>query len=77
MPLPKPREGETQDEFVSRFMSNEVAKREFPDQKQRLAVAYSTWRKKSGRKLSSVSLDEDYEHEEDLVENAIKTLEEE
>ena len=44
MPLPKPNKNETRDEFVSRFMSNETAKKDFPDKDQRLAVAYQTWR---------------------------------
>ena len=35
-------EGEKEDEFISRFMS--ATKNEYPDQKQRLAVAYSYWR---------------------------------
>jgi hypothetical protein len=38
------------------------------------AIATAQW-KKSGRQLS-VSLDENYEPEEDLVENAIKQIEE-
>ena len=38
----KPRKGEKEDEFISRFMS--ATKNEYPDQKQRLAVAYSYWR---------------------------------
>ena len=48
MPLPTPRTGESRDDFVSRFMSNEQAKRDFPEQEQRLAVAFSTWRKHRG-----------------------------
>jgi len=42
--LPKPRENEDRNGFVSRFMSNETAKREFPDRDQRLAVANSRFR---------------------------------
>lgn len=41
--IPQPRKGESRDEFVSRFMGDEVMKREFPDQDQRLAVAFRTW----------------------------------
>jgi len=44
--LMKPRKGETRDKFVSRFMSNEKNKAEFPDEKQRLAVAYSQFKAK-------------------------------
>lgn len=46
MPMPKPREGETLKAFIERFMSE--MKSEYSDHKQRLAVAYSTWRA-SGR----------------------------
>ena len=38
----KPRKGEKKEDFISRFMSE--TKEEYPDQKQRLAVAYSYWR---------------------------------
>jgi hypothetical protein len=44
MPLPNPSNSETEDEFVARFMDDEQAKQDFPDNDQRLAVAYSTYR---------------------------------
>jgi len=50
MPLPTPRKGETQQNFISRFMGNDVAQREFSGQKQRLAVAYDKWRSKGKKK---------------------------
>lgn len=37
-----PRKGESKEDFISRFMSE--TKHEYPDRKQRLAVAYSYWR---------------------------------
>lgn len=43
MPLPKPKEGESQDDFISRCMSNETMKDEYDDNDQRLAVCYSLW----------------------------------
>lgn len=46
MPIPKPRKQETKNEYVSRFMSNDRMQKEYPKMDQRLAVAYSTWRKK-------------------------------
>lgn len=51
MPLPKPKKDETKENFISRFMSNDTMKREFPDVKQRVAVAFSVWRnyKKSSK----------------------------
>lgn len=45
MPLPTPNENEQKDDFMSRCMSSEAIK-EFDDQKQRIAVCYSQWRKK-------------------------------
>ncbi len=47
MPLPVPNSNESQDDFINRAMSNDVMQREYPDHKQRLAVAYSQWRRKS------------------------------
>jgi len=44
MPLPNPTNSETEDEFVARFMDDETAKQDFPDNDQRLAVAYRTYR---------------------------------
>ena len=59
MPLPKPFSGESQKDFISRFMSNPTMIREYPDKKQRAAVAYSTWRRKELKKLSSNYNEED------------------
>jgi hypothetical protein len=44
MPLPTPRADETEQEFVNRFMGNDTAVSDFPDEKQRAAVAYRTYR---------------------------------
>jgi len=54
MPLPNPRKDEDKNSFISRCMSNETMKSEFPDQKQRTAVCFSQWRK--GRKKDSEPL---------------------
>lgn len=43
--LPTPVSGEQRSVFVSRFMANQEAKREFPDKDQRLAVAMTSWRR--------------------------------
>jgi hypothetical protein len=39
--MPKPRKGEKEQKFVSRFMSSGEAINSFPEAKQRAAVAYS------------------------------------
>lgn len=44
MPLPKPRKGEEEDDFIGRCMSDETMKKEYPDNDQRVAVCYSQWR---------------------------------
>jgi hypothetical protein len=38
MPIPKPREGETEEEFIQRCMSNETMMEDFPDEKQRCCL---------------------------------------
>ena len=48
MPLATPAAGEQRDNFISRCMSNDTMQKEFSDQKQRLAVCYSQWRKVHG-----------------------------
>jgi hypothetical protein len=44
MPLPIPSSDESEQDFVSRFMGDEQAVSDFPDESQRSAVAYSTYR---------------------------------
>ena len=52
MPIPKPKTGETQDEFIERCMSNETMKEEFPDNDQRLAICFQKWKDKSKKSFS-------------------------
>lgn len=47
MPIPSPSKDEKQSVFMSRCMGNETVKKEFPDQKQRTAICFSKFRKKS------------------------------
>ncbi len=50
--MPEPRNGETKEEFISRFMQSAEAIRDYPDEKVRAAVAYSLWeRHQKGLKL--------------------------
>lgn len=44
--MPDPRAGETRAEFVSRYMGDAKAVRDYPDEKQRYAVAVSTWERR-------------------------------
>lgn len=43
--MPKPKPKEKKRKYISRFMSNEEAKSDYPDKKQRLAVGYSMYRR--------------------------------
>lgn len=47
MPLPEPKENENKDKFISRCMSTDVMKNEFPKNKQRYAVCHKQWEKKN------------------------------
>lgn len=44
MPLPKPKDDESKEDFVGRCMGNETMKEEYPDNDQRLAVCYSLFK---------------------------------
>lgn len=43
MPLPKPNDNESRQDFISRCMGNEVMNRDFPDNDQRMAVCQRQW----------------------------------
>ncbi len=51
--LPAPRDGESRKDFVSRFMADEEARKEFPDADQRTAVADQQFRADSTEKRSA------------------------
>lgn len=59
----EPRADEDKDEFISRFMRE--TKEEYPDEKQRLAVAYSYWDKKSTKDEESTYTEVTKELEKD------------
>ncbi len=46
MPIPKPKENETQKDFIARCMGDEVMRDEYPENDKRAAICYSAWRKK-------------------------------
>jgi len=55
MPLPSPEKKDKIKDFVGRFMGNETAVKDYPDVKQRAAIAYQTyrdWKKKQRRNKS-------------------------
>ena len=44
--MPAPEKGESESGYVSRFMESAEARKDYPDEKQRAAVAYSMYREK-------------------------------
>ena len=54
MPIPKPGNDETRQEFIQRCMANEVMKDEYPKSPQRFAVCISEWQKKNEQQLLDV-----------------------
>ncbi len=67
MPMPKPSAKETQDDFIGRFMGNPSMQEEYPDQKQRAAVAYKEFRSSTGKPV----LNDD---DEDLKEYLLRVM---
>ena len=57
--MPKPKKGESQEQFVARFMSSEEAKKDYPDKDKRLAVAYSIWREHSKMSKKNILFSKD------------------
>lgn len=49
--MPKPSKEESKQDYISRFMDSSEAKKDFPDYKQRLAVAYSMWNRRNKKKV--------------------------
>ena len=48
--MPEVEKGESLNTFVSRYMGSKRSRKDFPDQKQRAAVAYSEFRQKKKKK---------------------------
>ncbi|NDD55011.1 hypothetical protein EBZ39_14305, partial [bacterium] len=58
MPLPLPGADESEQEFVSRFMGDEEAISKFPDETQRAAVAYKTYRDEEEMECGDCEMEE-------------------
>ena len=60
MPIPKPVEKESQKDFISRCMGDKTMNKEYPEEKQRAGVCYSSWRapkkKKEGQLLPGLMI---------------------
>jgi len=68
MPIPTPKKGEEQQDFVSRCMGNAVMVKEY-DQKQRAAICYSQFKKRKEAKGSAPYW---FEVEEEVVTEALR-----
>lgn len=53
--MPNPNPGESKKDYISRFMKSGEAQGDFPDDKQRLAVAYSMFEKKNSGPFGGTS----------------------
>lgn len=51
--MPYPRAGESKSDYIARFMESSEARKDFPDEKQRVAVAYSMYEKRNNSSLYS------------------------
>ena len=45
MPLLTPNKNESRNDFVSRFISDSNMEKDYPDMKQRLAIAFEQWKR--------------------------------
>ena len=59
MPLQKPKNKEKKSDFISRCIGDTQTNKDFPDQKQRIAVCYSQWEKAKKEASASVELNND------------------
>jgi len=70
MPIPKPRQSEDKKKFISRCMGNPSLRKEYPDQKKRAGVCYSTWKQKA----KDVKEEALYEKAQARVGNKVETV---
>jgi len=53
VPLPKPKQNETKDEFIKRCMADQTMLDEFPDESQRYAVCLTQWKKPDQKSVAA------------------------
>ena len=46
MPIPKPKKVEHKQDYIKRFIKNSIMEKEYPNIKQRLAIAYTQLRRR-------------------------------
>jgi hypothetical protein len=57
MPLPIPEKDESKESFISRCVSDEIMKKDFKDNKQRVAICFVQWKNKN-KKMDSKDTEE-------------------
>ena len=68
MPIPKPEPNEDKQKFVARCMGNETMKKDYPDNKQRVAICLGQTRKSKADLLEEVQEIIHYSSEDDCEE---------
>jgi len=71
MPLPKPKEDEVKDDFITRCMANEVMLSEYKDNKKRAAICNTQWENK-GVNMNTLKLSKD--DKDDIVKAVQKAF---
>lgn len=77
MPLPIPKKSEKQGDFISRCAGDETMNKDFPDNKQRVAVCYSQWKEAKANAIASVGSGADQVLITNSSQNKIKASAEE
>ena len=71
MPIPEPNDDETQKDFISRCMGDDVMVADYTDREQRAAVCYGQWRKAKGKSMLPL-LDKQARYEIDVLDAKLK-----
>jgi len=54
MPIPKPKDNETEQDYISRCMGDSVMNEEYPDKDHRAGVCYTAWRNRNKQDTSGL-----------------------
>jgi hypothetical protein len=65
MPLPSPKGKQKEDSFVQKCMSSETMTKEYPNDKQRVAVCYSQY--KQAKKKSKASEEPEWDESKSYI----------
>jgi len=57
MPIPRPRQNETKNIFISRCMGNPSMRKDYPEQKKRAGVCYAQWRDAEKQEAESLKVE--------------------